>query len=170
MASNSKTEIQRYLFSSLVFFGLWIVLTGTFAPEELLFGLVASFTIAYFTYEKFTTLGFNNLAPRRVLYFLVYIPFFFKEVVKSNIDVAYRVLHPKMPIKPGIVLVKTKLKGDISKLILANSITLTPGTFTLDIIDDNYLIHWIYVESDNIEKASELIPEKFEKYIKEFAE
>ncbi len=75
-----------------------------------------------------------------------------------------------MPIKPGIVAVRTKLKGNMGKLILANSITLTPGTFTLDIIDDIYLIHWIYVESEDMEEASRIIAHKFERYIKEFAE
>ncbi len=75
-----------------------------------------------------------------------------------------------MPIKPGIVAIKTTLKGDISKLILANSITLTPGTFTLDIIDDTYLIHWIWVESADMDEASKIIAHKFERYIKEFGE
>ncbi len=154
----------------MVFFGLWVIFTASLAPGELFVGLAVAIIIAYLVFDKFTVRGFENLSPRRVWYFLLYLPFFLFEVIKSNIDVAYRVLHPKMPIKPGIVAIKTTLKSDISKLILANSITLTPGTFTLDIIDDIYLIHWINVESEDMEEASRLIAHKFEKYIKEFAE
>ena len=71
-----------------------------------------------------------------------------------------------MPIKPGIVIIKTGLKSDIAKMILANSITLTPGTFTLDIVDDTLLIHWINVRTENIAEATEIIGEKFEKYLR----
>ena len=71
-----------------------------------------------------------------------------------------------MPIKPGVVVIKTSLKQDMAKLILANSITLTPGTFTLDIKGDKLLIHWIYVRSEDIEESTKNIGERFEKYLK----
>ena len=71
-----------------------------------------------------------------------------------------------MPIKPGIVVIKTGLKSDIAKLFLANSITLTPGTFTLDILGNNLLIHWIYVRTESIEGATKIIGERFEKYLR----
>ena len=87
-------------------------------------------------------------------------------MVKANLDVAYRIIHPRMPINPGIVVVRTNLKQDIAKLILANSITLTPGTFTLDILGDNLLIHWINVKDENIDGATKIIGEKFERYLR----
>jgi multicomponent Na+:H+ antiporter subunit E len=71
-----------------------------------------------------------------------------------------------MPIKPGIVVIKTGLKQDIGKMILANSITLTPGTFTLDILGDTLLIHWINVQSKETEEATKMIGERFEKYLR----
>ena len=86
--------------------------------------------------------------------------------MSANIDVAYRVIHPKMPINPGIVVIKTVLKQDIAKMILANSITLTPGTFTLDIIDDILLIHWINVKTKDVDEATRMIGERFERYLK----
>jgi len=76
------------------------------------------------------------------------------------------VLHPKMPIKPGIVIIKTELKQDIAKMLFANSITLTPGTFTLDIKGDELLIHWIYVKTQKKEESTKEIGERFEKYLK----
>ena len=96
----------------------------------------------------------------------MYIFVLFKEIIKANLDVAYRVINPEMPIKPGIVVIKTNLKKNIAKLILANSITLTPGTFTLDIIGDKLLIHWIYVKSSDLKEATEIVGERFEKILR----
>jgi len=90
----------------------------------------------------------------------------FAEIIRANLDVAYRVVHPKMPIKPGIVVIRTELKQDLAKLLLANSITLTPGTFTLDILGDRLLIHWINVKSEDTEQATRMIGERFEKYLR----
>jgi multicomponent Na+:H+ antiporter subunit E len=86
-------------------------------------------------------------------------------LVKSNIDVARRVLTPSLPINPGIVEVKTILKSKIGRLILANSITLTPGTFTLEIQNDSLFIHWIDVKSADVNEDTRLIVRKFEKYL-----
>ena len=85
--------------------------------------------------------------------------------MKSNIDVARRVLSPSLPIKPGIVEVKTKLTSKFGRMLLANSITLTPGTLTVEVKDDSFFIHWIDVEDEEIENASKKIVEKFEKYL-----
>jgi len=71
-----------------------------------------------------------------------------------------------MPIKPGIVVIKTSLKSDIAKMILANSITLTPGTFTLDVIGDELLVHWINVKTEDIDEATNMIGQRFEKYLR----
>ena len=102
----------------------------------------------------------------RIFWFLVYIPVFFYYVIVANIDVAYRVLHPKMPINPGIVKIKTNLKTDSGITALANSITLTPGTLTIDLTEDGFLyIHWINVKSTDIEEATKHIGQRFEYFI-----
>ncbi len=163
-------KLSRFIFTSLVLFILWLFLTSTFRSQEVLIGLIFSLVIALFTYNSFTEKGLRNLSPRKVFCAFLYLPYFFWQMIKANFDVAYRVLHPKMPIRPGIVHVKTKMKTDLGKLVVANSITLTPGTLTLDVIDDNMLIHWINVKTDDVEKASEEIPGVFEKCLKEFLE
>ena len=78
---------------------------------------------------------------------------------------ARRVITPSLPINPGIVEVKTKLKSKMGRMILANSITLTPGTLTIDIQDDILYIHWIDVQSEDIDEATKTIVRKFEKYL-----
>ncbi len=90
---------------------------------------------------------------------------FLFELIKSNLDVARRVITPSLPINPGIVEVKTKLKSKMGRMILANSITLTPGTLTIDIKEDTLYIHWIDVETQDVNEATKKIVRKFEKYL-----
>ena len=85
---------------------------------------------------------------------------------------AYIVLHPLLPIKPGIVKVKTKLKSDSALTMLANSITLTPGTLTVDIDEKNQVlyVHWIDVKATDIEETTEDVGGRFEKLLEEIFE
>ena len=158
-------KLSRYIFTVIVLFILWMLLTNTFKGAEVLVGGICSFLIALFTYAAFSKTGLVNLHPKKIFWLIVYIPYFLWEMAKANIDVAYRVINPRLPIKPGIVMVKTKMKSDAGKIMVANSITLTPGTLTLDIIDDKMFIHWIWVQSADVEEASKLIPGKFEKIL-----
>jgi multicomponent Na+:H+ antiporter subunit E len=101
----------------------------------------------------------------RFSYFVThYIPVFLWELLKANLDVAYRVIHPTLPINPGIVKIRTSLKSDTGLTFLANSITLTPGTMTVDIDRDRGIlyIHWINVRHMDIERATQDIAGKFE--------
>jgi multicomponent Na+:H+ antiporter subunit E len=93
---------------------------------------------------------------KRIIMFFLYLLILLKEMVLANLDVAYRVLHPKMPIRPGIVEVKPEIDSDMGKLVLANSITLTPGTLSMDYIDDSLYIHWISVKDDPEESMKPL--------------
>jgi multicomponent Na+:H+ antiporter subunit E len=110
------------------------------------------------------------IQPQRYFWLLVYLVIFTWECIKANFDVAYRVLHPAMPIKPGIVKVQMELKSEFARTMLANSITMTPGTISVDIIDDILFVHWIYVKSDDPAEYSQKIAGRFEKYIKKIFE
>jgi len=153
-----------WLFFFLVF--LWLVLTSTFNSQELLIGAFVCFLIALITYKFYIKLGFPSISLKKFYFFIVYILVLFYEIIKANLDVALRIIRPSLPINPGVVIIKTSLKSDIAKTILANSITLTPGTFTLDIQGDKLLIHWIDVEATDIEAATDIIGERFEKYLR----
>ncbi len=148
----------------------WLLLTFNLKISNLIVGSLASLlSTAIFARMYFENVG-KFLQPHRYFWFLVYLGIFIWECIKANFDVAYRVLHPAMPIKPGIVKVKTTLKSDFARTLLANSITMTPGTITVDIIGDEFYIHWIYVRSEDPQVYSSLITGLFEKYIKRFAE
>jgi len=163
--TNGKIRSFVYLFLFLV--AVWSCLVSTLEWQEFVTGILISLVLAFFLSASYSTLGLPSLSLKRLSAFIFYLGVLLIEIVKANIDVAYRVLHPKMPIKPGIVTIRTNLKQDIAKLILANSITLTPGTFTVDIIGDRLLIHWINVEAEDLDAATRIIGWKFEKYLVE---
>ena len=135
--------------------------------QEFSVGIIFALIASGFSYTHLSTRGLRNLSPRRIGWAIAYVPVFLWAMIKANLDVAYRVLHPKRPIKPGIVRIRTHLKNPVGKLALANSITLTPGTMTMQIVDDKYYIHWIYVRSEDEEEAGKDIKGSFEKYLKE---
>ena len=154
-------KILLILFSFL----LWIGLSWSLDWQHIVIGIVIAILSGIIFGENFIKDTNKVLNPKRWFWVIVYIPVFVWEMAKANFDVAYRVLNPRMPIKPGIVRVKTKLKSEMGKAILSNSITLTPGTFTVDIKGDILYIHCINVKYTDIERASEKIAGKFEKIL-----
>jgi multicomponent Na+:H+ antiporter subunit E len=161
-----KYILRNFLYLFIILLLIWLALTSTFNWQEFGVGIFISLVLALLLSKTYLELGLPPIGIKRIAFFIVYIFVLFKEIIKANLDVAYRVIHPKMPINPGIVVIKTSLKQDVAKTILANSITLTPGTFTLDIFDDIFLIHWINVQSKDTEGATKIIGEKFEKYLR----
>jgi multicomponent Na+:H+ antiporter subunit E len=153
----------------LVAFLVWSFLNWVPDWQHLLVGVFIAWFIAFMTGDLFITRPHVLKHPLRYWYFFTnYIPVFLWECVKANVDVAYRVIHPKLPINPGIVKVKTTLKSDTALTFLANSITLTPGTLTVDIDKDCGVlyVHWINVKAKDVEVATKIIVERFEKILK----
>jgi len=143
----------------------WIAFTTNFAAQEVIVGLVTTMIISLLSIRLFTCCTLAILCPRKILFMIWYLFVFLVALIKSNLDVARRVLTPSLPINPGIVKFKSKLPTHYSRMILANSITLTPGTLTVDIIDDTFYIHWIDVKTTDPEKAFTEIAEQFEKIL-----
>jgi len=154
-------KILLILFS----FAIWLMLTLTLNWPNLVVGGMVSIVVGFIFGNLFVDEPAKVFQVQRWFWFIVYIPFFLWEMTKANFDVAYRVLHPKMPIKPGIVKVKTNLQSEMGKTFLANSITLTPGTLTVDIKDEFLYIHWINVKYHEVEDASKEIVGRFEKFL-----
>ncbi|OPX30023.1 MAG: hypothetical protein B1H09_05595 [Gemmatimonadaceae bacterium 4484_173] len=148
----------------IILFAIWVMLTDT-SRQELIFGGATALLIAALFHSRLTVLGDIRLNPKSLLYMVIYVFVFLWELLKSNIDVALRVINPRLPINPGIVKVKTSLKSPLGRAVLANSITLTPGTLTVEMKNDYFYIHWIDVTSDDIEGATKAIVSHFEKYL-----
>ena len=167
---------MRRLIYFVLAFVIWILLTWPFVDGEIdlqvvIAGLIASVIVAVLFHEILPKEHRVFISPVRIFWVLVYVPVFFYYVMKANLDVVYRALHPKMPIKPGIVKIKTALKTESGITALANSITLTPGTLTVDLTDDGFLyIHWINVRSEDVEQATKHIAQRFEWFLKKIFE
>ena len=109
-----------------------------------------------------------RVTPRALAYAVAYVFVFTAELIRANLDVAFRVLSPELPIRPGVVRVRTKLKSRLGRLLLANSITLTPGTITVETRGDIFYVHWINVADEDIDAATQQIIAKFERYLEVF--
>ena len=158
----------RWIYSFIMLSVVWLLFTFPYNQEELIVGLIASFVISLFTANFFKEFGFKSFSPMKIIGLLIYIPYILWEIVIANLEVAKIVLSPSLPIKPAIVKAKTTLKSDFGKMLLANSITLTPGTLTLDIEGDNVYIHCLKIDDTSEENATKTITAKFEKHLRRF--
>ena len=155
-----------------VFVNLWLTLMAIWliANASLQFQVVASgvllATLLSLVMVRFSAAYAEvNLTPRALLYYLLYLAVFTWELIRANLNVARLVFSPRIDIHPGIVEIKTNLKTRTGRLVLANSITLTPGTLVVDIRDDTLFVHWIDVQSVDPEAATRAIAARFERYL-----
>ena len=150
--------------------GVWLLLTWSVQAQDIFAGIGFSLLLAAVLGRVYPKEPSRLFQPRRWFWFLCYIPYFIYYCIRANVDVAYRVLHPDVPIRPGIVCVHTELHGDLAKTFLANSITLTPGTLTVDVDGQDLYVHWINIETDDPARQTELIVRRFERLLKEIFE
>ena len=140
-AREAKSGFQNLVVTFLMLFAFWVLLSGKYDLFHLALGVICSLLIAYLTHD----LLFANVRvgdARVIAYrFFTYIPWLLYQIITSNIHVASVVLGPKKLVDPQIIRFKTKLESDISWVTLANSITLTPGTITMDIRDGEFFVH-----------------------------
>ena len=148
-------------------FGLW-------SYEEIFFGIILSLIVGFIARTVFVKNNFRMVNPVRWIMFIGYVigPFF-AGMAKANLDVAYRVITGK--INPGIVKISPALKTDLGITMLANSITLTPGTLSVDVDEDknDLYIHWINVKKEALKKKPvdcKYVCGKFHKWIRRIAE
>ncbi len=159
-----KSFRQRAVLGVSLFL-LWLLLAGNLTTQEIVAGAIVALTISLLPLPGSAVYSEVLLAPRRIGAVVAYFFVFLWAVVKSNLDVAFRVLSPTLPINPGIVRVKTRLKSRIGRLLLANSITLTPGTISVAIDGENVFVHWINTNARDVEESTRQIVSGFEKYL-----
>jgi len=161
-------RVKAFILMVMLLLGIWLLLTAPFSVQELIAGAVIAVLVALLPTGANSVFADVRLSPRAVAYAVAYLFVFLVELVKSNIDVAFRVLNPALPIKPGIVRVRTRLKTPIARTLLANSITLTPGTITVETRGEEFFVHWIQVRDEDVESATKEIVAKFERYLEVF--
>lgn len=140
-AQKRKSQFQNAVGTALILFAFWALLSGKFDLFHLTLGAICS-AIAGYLFHDLLFVNVRVGDVRTVAWrFIKYIPWLLYQILLANIHVASLVIRPKMPITPQVVTFKTKLETDISNVTLANSITLTPGTITMDIKDGVFYVH-----------------------------
>lgn len=124
---------------------IWVALTGKFLIGNFVFGVILSYGIMWFMYRSEDDQRYFKKIPQTISFFF----YFLYELWKANLLVAYDVVTPKFHMRPGIVAIPLSAKTDLEITLLANVITMTPGTLALDVSDDNkYLfVHSMYIKS-----------------------
>jgi multicomponent Na+:H+ antiporter subunit E len=161
---------MKYLALFIITLFFWLLITFSLTLSNILTGIVAALVTSYLFGKYFVRDVNKFIQPRRYAWLILYIFVFLWECIKANFDVAYRVIHPALPIKPGIVKVPLEIKTDIARTMLANSITMTPGTIAVDIKNDTMYVHWIYVSSEDPKIYAQKVSGRFENYIKKIFE
>ena len=138
--ANGRSGNLRRLAVFLILFAFWLVFSGHYDTLHLSLGLVCTSLVAVFSYDLLlpdVTFPTKLLSTWR---FLQYIPWLFYRIVLANLHVVYLIFRPG-EIRPKLIRFKTSLTGDLSRVTLGNSITLTPGTLTLDIDAGEFYVH-----------------------------
>lgn len=126
----------------LLFLAAWIVFNGNVTLEILIFGVVIAAVMLLFMC-KFMDYSLKKELNvyKKSIWFLAYVVLLLREIIKANLAIIPRILTVEEEMDPIIVKFRTSLKSDFTKMLLANSITLTPGTITVALEDDEYTIH-----------------------------
>ena len=130
---------MSFVLTVLIMLSFWILLSGKFSFILLLSGVISSLLVSYMSNDLLIGNGDIKLGFIRTIRFIRFLPWLLWQIVLANIDLALRTLHPKMPINPMLINFKNNLKTDLGMVILANSITLTPGTVTIDVNENEFL-------------------------------
>jgi len=142
---NWEENIASFSLTFAILFVLWAVLSTFFDIVHLSLGLICSLLVAYVSYDLLIRPEGTKHVLTVITTALKFVPYSFwllAQIIKANIDVVMIILNPKLPISPEIIKFNSKLPSDVALATLANSITLTPGTLTLDIDEKNtYYVH-----------------------------
>jgi len=166
---HSKSELKQPLRNRIVLFAtlllFWVMLNDSLAFDSVITGVIVALLISILFCSGLSFFTEFRATPEAFIAGIFYYIYFFKELIKANFKLAAIILSPSLPINPGIVKVRTKLKSRMGRLMLANSITLTPGTLTMELDGEWIYIHWVTVETTNVEQATAEIVAGYESYL-----
>lgn len=161
--TNSTLRNLSVLFITLMLF--WVMLVNSLAPDTLLIGALVSLIVALLYRDGLSFFTEFRATPAAFVAGTLYYAYFLRMLVQSNLRLALIVLSPNLPVKPGIIKVRTKLKSRMGRLMLANSITLTPGTLSVELDGESLYVHCVTIGSIDTERATEEIAAGFERYL-----
>lgn len=152
----------QILLNSLLAF-TWMFVEGSMETSTFIIGYLLGMLVIFFMRRFFST----RFYLYRIFSIIKLILIFLRELLLSNLAVLKVILQPKLNIRPGIFSMETKLKTDWEVTLLANLITLTPGTLVVDVSPDNKILYVHAMDIEDAEEAIEDIRGSFEKAIME---
>ena len=166
MELKTRWALVRFLITFLALFAGWLLFTWSFDTGSILAGIAASLIVSALTYSIF--IDETEVERRAHLPRLHYLVLFIGVLVFDMYVASFRVLWQILRgnISPRIVHFRTRLKTDIARVTLTSSITLTPGTITLDLDDDHLVVHWLDAKTTHSHYAGKLIKGTSEKLLR----
>ncbi|GGD46347.1 Na+/H+ antiporter subunit E [Sinisalibacter lacisalsi] len=151
------------LFATLFVF--WLLLNGNAAPGTLAVGVVVAGAIVLLFPSSLSVLSGHRLTAEALVAALRFVGLFLRELVRANIAMAALVLNPRLPVAPALVKVRTRLTDPVARLLLANAISLTPGTLTVEIAGEWLYVHWVVAPTTDADEATRAIVSGFERHL-----
>ena len=142
MRSN---RILHSLSLGLVLFCIWLLLSGQYNVFVISLGIISVLVVLYII-SRMDLIDREGHPIHLTLGAITYLPWLIKEIIKANIDVVKRILSPSLNITPTLLRVKVSQTSDLGQVIYANSITLTPGTISVDVANGEILVHALSFE------------------------
>ena len=160
-----RRPLLRWALQFAVLYGFWLAFSGRLEPQFLILGALSAALVVALTHHLFDSLEPERFEPiphgkawfaLTVVRFVAYLPWLLFQVLVANLQVAYLLLHPRLPVNPRLIQFHTALRSEPSQVLLAQSITLTPGTITVDVADGRYLIHTLAPSSSRSLESGEM--------------
>lgn len=155
-------RLTRFAITGVALYAVWLLFTASIDPYSLAAGAVGSVIIAALTHDVFIAeheAALRSFMPRP-LYVLFYMLYLIWSMYVSSVGMLKAVILGEAT--PRVVHFRTRLKSDLARMVISNSITFTPGTITLDLNDDHLTVHWFMATTIHSRAAGELIKGRLE--------
>ena len=165
MQTRKLWALTRFILTTAALFAAWLLFTASFDPFSLISGLAGSLAVSFMTYRVFIAeheASLHSFLPRPlpiIRFFLVLLFNLYASSIKMLVTIVRG--NPT----PRIVHFKTRLRSDLARMALCNSITFTPGTITLDLNDDHLTVHWFFCTTAHSKAAGEAVKGGLEKHL-----
>ena len=149
-----RQQVLVALLEFSILFGFWIILAGKLKLSDLVLGALAAALVTWLSHGLVSSLFEAHARARpkafviyQIWHWLTFLPWLFFRMAVANVQVAYLVLHPRMPIEPVMLQFRTGLRKRVGRVVVGNCITLTPGTITIALDLDTYVVHTLVPSS-----------------------
>ncbi len=151
----ARKPIRYSVALGLVLFAIWLLWSGHYTPLMIAFGVISCAGVVALA-GRMQIVDEEGVPVQLGLKPFLYGIWLLKEIVQANLDVARRIINPRLPIRPQMIRIKSSQQGELGRVIFANSITLTPGTVSVDVDGDEVVVHALTDEAAAEDASGEM--------------